>query len=144
VFDKNLVSLKKALIIIQSIIKNLGFVLLISSYFYYFKEVNNMCFSHIKEHFLNGYTCGYLSNYLYTSRTKSVPDLALVFNFKRNINLLKEIKAMGVPSTAIVDNTSLESVIEYPIYFNQDSYFINYILLRLYARYIALFKVRDI
>jgi ribosomal protein S2 len=85
---------------------------------------------------------GYLSNYLYTKRSKTVPDLALIFKFKQNINLVQEIKAMGIPSTAIMDKSALQPFVEYPIYLDQNSYFINYLLLRLYARYILLFKVQ--
>lgn len=139
IFDRNLINLKKILIVIRNVINTSGFILFISSYFYYFKRVKLLCFS-IKEYFLNNYICGYLSNYLYTNNFKSVPDLVLVFNFKRNIDLLKEIKTMGIPSAGIIDNSSLPSIIEYPIYLNQNSYFVSYLLLRLYSRYISLFK----
>ena len=132
--DQILLEFKKIFIMIQTILNKLGILLILSSYFYFFKSIINSCF-YVREYSLHKYTSGFLSNHIYTKQIKMLPDLILVFDLKRNISLLKEIKLMGIPSIGISNSLEYTSLLEYAIFLETNCYFVNLLIL------ISLFSV---
>lgn len=138
--DKILVFLKKSFSIFESIIKEKGLFLFIGVHFCYFKESKSVFF-HLREKCLISYLNGFFSNFLYQYVfMSSFPDLILFFNSHRNSVFLKEIKTLGIPSIGSANLLSFTSLIEYPLFFNFQSYFINFFFLNIYSKLIFLNK----
>ena len=138
--DKILVFLKKSFLIFESIIKEKGLFLFIGVHFCYFKESKSIFF-YLREKCLISYLNGFFSNFLYRHIfMRSFPDLILFFNSHRNNVFLKEIKTLGIPSIGSSDISTFTSLIEYPLFFNFQSYFINFFFLNIYSKLIFLNK----
>jgi len=139
--DKILVFLKKSFLIFESIIKEKGLFLFIGVHFCYFKESKSIFF-YLREKCLISYLNGFFSNFLYRYVfMRSFPDLILFFNSHRNSVFLKEIKTLGIPSIGSSNLLTLTSLIEYPLFFNFQSYFINFFFLNIYSKLIFLNKI---
>lgn len=139
--DRNISNLKKTFFIFQNVFKNKGTIFLTTSYFYYFKNIFNLSFL-IKEFVVSNYYEGFLSNYLYYNNFKIIPDLILILNSKNNQNLFKEIKYLGIPSIGINNSLLPSHGYEYFIYLNHNSYFINFLIFKIYSHHIKIIKLK--
>ena len=134
---KSIVQIKKNLFLIQTIKKYKGTFFFINSYFYYFKNIHFFCFN-IRENLLQVYFKGYFSNYLCYKKKKMIPDLLFFFNTTNHYVMLKELKQLGLPVIALIENSNFNYLVEYPININKNSYFINFLLLHFYSKYLIL------
>lgn len=139
--DQNISNLKKTFLLFQNVFKNKGTIFITTSYYYYFKSIFNLSYL-FKEFILNNYHEGFLSNYLYHNNFKMIPDLILILNSKNNQSLFKEIKHLGIPSIGISNSLVSYHAYEYFIYLNHNSYFINYLIFKIYSHHLKIIKLQ--
>jgi hypothetical protein len=138
--DKVIIFLKKSFTVFENVIKEKGLFLFIGIHFCYFKESKSIFF-YIREKCLISYFNGFFSNFLYHYVfMRSLPDLILFFNSNKNNIFLKEIKQLGIPCIGTTNILKFVPLIEYPLCFNFQSYFINFFFLKIYSKLIFIHK----
>lgn len=135
--DKILFYIKKTFLILQNIIKQKGLLFFIGSYFSYFKQSKSIL-RFIKQQSLVIHSNGFFSNYLYQKIFKHIPDLLLIFKYHKSYIFLKELKYLGIPTIGLINSSTINSLVEYPICLNTFSYFIHFFLLITYSKLILL------
>ena len=135
----NYVTLKKILLLMQNLVLSSGSLAIVSSYFYLFKNIQNSSFF-IKELFLNEYSQGIISNYSPSPILNLIPDLALVFNAKPRNFITQEFRSLGIPIAGIATYSHSLYLLDYKIFLDVNSYFINFIVFRIYSCYLQHLK----
>lgn len=119
----NLVFLKKALKLIESVIKNRGIVFFIGSGELVKKKINNNCFF-----FEGDDSLGILSNLRNSLMKQKIPDVVILCTKNLNINLINEANRLGIPSIVLLNSSLKFDNISYPIFTNSDNGFIHFYL----------------
>lgn len=136
---KILFQLKKTIYLIQKIAQLWGKIIFLSNEFVYFKHSKSL-FSIMLELNFTELFSGSFSNFLYRNSEKYKPDLIFTINSNQQLIFLKETKKLSIPTIGFTTNKTIFTVIEYPIYLDIDSYFLNYFLLQLYSKLIVATK----
>lgn len=136
-YDYNFMNIKKSFVFIQNIVKNLGIIMFFTSSYTFTKVLSNLNFS-MQEFILKNYKRGCLSNYFSIYNLKIIPDLIITLSNKENTTFFYEIRTIGIPIINLSHSLNLINCNEYSVYINTNSYFVNYIILQLYAKFILL------
>ena len=138
-YDYNLINIRKSLIFLKSLILNSGVLYFLSLHYYFIKNLTSLNYYMLEYNFKN-YTRGCFSNFKIIDNIQIIPDSLIVLYSKKNLTFLYEIKTIGIPVINLCHHLNSIKSNEYSVYLNTNSYFVNFLTLQFYARYILLHK----
>jgi hypothetical protein len=131
--EKSLFFLKQSLVLVRKTLIQSGSIVMFAPNGYYFKNTNSKNFLLRKSSILE-IKKGIFSNHIYAKYKTVLPNIAVIFNINKHYSFIKELKALGVPIIGILEKSDIFLFIEYPIFLNSFSYFLNYYILALYSQ----------